>query len=32
MYAGKNYLTFGYNYLNMPSITEIAKMVIKELS
>lgn len=32
MYAGENYLTLGYNYLHLPSVTEMANMIIKELS
>lgn len=31
-YVSKNPLTFGFNYLNLPSITTIVKMVDKELS
>lgn len=27
-YVSKNILTFGYNYLNLPSITKFAKMII----
>lgn len=31
-YVSKNILTFGYNYLNLPSITELANIVLREVS
>lgn len=30
-YVSKNILTFGYNYLNLPSVTSMARMIIKSL-
>lgn len=30
-YVGGNILTFGYNYMNLPSITTMANIIIKEL-
>jgi hypothetical protein len=29
-YASGNILTFGYNYLNLPTITEIEELMLKE--
>lgn len=31
-YASKNILTFGYNYLNLPSVTELANEVLRSIN